>query len=462
MKQIFLVCSLLLFYYSSKAINTYVTFNPLNCINCSSGLYALCNENVIPHIKLVLKEQYKEDINDINEKYSLDKFDKLSIIYSDSMFEMLSNQELDGELIITNNVGKELLRQNLKQIDLPGVRSYYIDDNAVQADSYCFAASNKKLGAFRVQGGFITMMDMYSRFTIASLDDTEEKLIKWNDSLKPKLYQALYKDSFRIKYPVINEIITETPTYKPTISDVRVWDNSTAMVLFSVKDYTKEEDSKISLSTATVITKYSFKTNAYLDNYFFDNSIPSTFFLWDFFIENGRYFAQGLYYPNGIDKNEEYCLLELKCNEKTHSFSLKAMTPVKQPVNYRERKVSGLEEYNTVVKNNLLAFVYDNKITRLDNMKRVQIPFADFDNKPWNAYQVKDLYEDAGNYYVLYLTNNEHHILRFSKTGKDKKDIFVNNTSDIDGRHMRFYNSGDRVIYKPLDKDCLLIKNIAY
>jgi hypothetical protein len=233
------------------------------------------------------------------------------------------------------------------------------------------------------------------------------------------------------------------------------WDDNNLMVIFNLKDYGINGKDTFLFSN-NVITKFDLETQNFMP-YHIDNNVTKNFSLWDCHIINNRYYFEGLHKLDYLP-----ALLEMKCDEATKTFSLIRDIPIKRPEKYKALQVPGYYEDNTVIRGGLCAFIFDNKLLRLDDGKQVAIPFDEPDRKVYNKYEIRDLQQDTANYYVLYAQDSLIHALRFSKKGKEKKDVVIQTVSKFNYWQMCFFSARNRVIYKPKDKSCLLVKEIEW
>jgi|GEM_PF-4206989 len=447
----------------ASAQKTYIRFNPDQCRNCAAALYTICDIANPNSVQLIMKERYSVNLLQILDEYGISarRTPNLEPILSDSMYRILSTKlfntlpdtECGAEVIIIDDKGI-LFRKNIQHLDVSTMKQYYTSSDST-GGSLCFA-SMIGLGAFRTQGPFIIPLGEHSQFAVIDKKSKSEIVINIDEALKKRLYHKIYKDSFYVKYPIINEIIKETPLLKPTIEDVIKWDDENLMVLCNVKNYSyNERGDSLFLINSPLVTKFNIGSQAVSDIYLMDHSIPSEFSFWYLFIEKDKYYAQGY-------KDNNFCLIELNCDSNLKKFGYKKVVINTKPESYTKRKVSVLEENSIVIRGNMVAFVFDNKITLLDNMKHVYIPFKNYESEKWNAFRIRDLFEDDKNYYVLYIHKNNHHVMQLPKSGDISKDVIIESTSAVDLRHMKFYDSGNQVLYKPKNKNCLFIKQFSF
>lgn len=449
-------CTFLLLMFSCqlKAVTVCITFNPLNCIACSSGIFDLSKEAQIKRIILIARSSYQEDSSDISEKYELGKLSKVKLLFSDSLYDTFQGKEFDAEFILfSDKTKKALYKGKLNKINLGSVRSYYAAEEMTLIDSICTTSVNKKLGYFLPFANSIITVSKYDKYHVLTTPDNNETPIIFNDSFWVGLYKEYYKDSFKIKYPVIREIMDEMPTLKPMIETISSWDDTTLMITFKIKIYTLEKKDDTAIYSAHFVGKYDIKSHSLKAVYGIDKSMPKEFFLWTIYKGKDNFWGEGAL-------KDTYCMLKLSLNEKKKLFTYVSTTKIKRPESYKIMKVSSLEEDNTVVDHDLLAFSYDDKITTLSNLNQVTIPFGSMFIDTANKKLIVDLSQDELNYYVLYVEREVYHVLQFSKTKGSHKDVIVGNKVNM--HQMSFYNSGNKIIYKPVDKDCLFIKELSF
>lgn len=444
-------------YHVSAAINIYIPFDPKNCINCSAGLYSLCREPFVQQLTLILKEEYRADEHDLNETYEFNKFPKIKIVYSDSLYRAWGRTDNAIELVITEDGNKEIYRSDLRRLDMQRVRTICAMQKVAEDTVLCYSSFGRKMLGFNVAYPYIFSLGMHAS-SVVNINRQTELPVKITDSLLIALYKSLYKQQFDKKYPFVSNMIERTPVYKPQVSGQGKWDDNSLFVLCSVKDFRYKHGSgdadTMKVVSIPVIARF-YPSSGVWDIYNMDKSLPGDFNIWDVYIEAGKFYVQGVY------NDDRYGIYELTCNVSGKTFSVKKKLPIVQPSDYKKRGVSPLEEYNTFVKGDLLAFIYDDKITRLDNENQVKIPFGRKVSDSWNAYEIRDLQEDDQYYYVLYIQGGNHHALRFSKDGKAKRDIIVGSISSIPSTKIKFYMNGNTLLYKPNgNDDCLHIRTI--
>ncbi len=133
-----------------------------------------------------------------------------------------------------------------------------------------------------------------------------------------------------------------------------------------------------------------------------------------------------------------------------------------QPHRYRKIAVPSLEENNICVNKNLLAFAFDNEIFDMTANKRIKIPIT-YKTDKYNEFEIGDIFEDARYYYIIGLEEqNISTAIRFSKTGNKVDKVEIGQASEVNKYCVRFYGSGDKIIYKPQKNDCLVIAEIKY
>lgn len=433
----------------------HVTFDPLKCITCSSGLYALSLEKNINSIDVVLLSRYAEDSLELHEKFDFKKHPKIILHYSDSLYNALSRSATDAELIIFDSKNKELYRSALKQINLTEIMTFYSSKGKAMNDTLCFSAINKNLNTFIVQGGLVISQSVFDKWTVINAETGKEYAVKINDTLKRTLYKSYYKDSFKIKYPVINSIIGETPTFKPSVNNVQYYKGSIIAIFFQIKDYNINGDDTAIFGSG-VIGLYDIDKNQTLGYYTFDKSLKDIL-IWNLYLENGEYMAQGIY-----KEDTRFCFMSLKVDEKKKVVALKKVLDINKPAVYKTQNVPSLVEFNVTANKNVLSFDFDDKIVLLDDGKSVQIPFSEFRSGKYDEYQIRDVYQDQNSYFVLYLQADSIYSLRFSKIGNVKATVKIGSTTTIDKYGIKFYRNGNEVIYKPLKSNCLIVSKIAY
>ncbi|MBS1778313.1 MAG: hypothetical protein JST70_03250 [Bacteroidetes bacterium] len=444
-------------YHCSAAINIYIPFDPKNCINCSAGLYSLCREPSVQQLTLILKEEYRADEQDLNETYEFNKFPKIKLVYSDSLYRTWSHTDNAIDLVIADDGNKEIYRSDLRRLNMQKIRTVCAGQKVAGDTVLCYSSFGRKMLGFNVAYPYVFSLGMHSRSAV-NISQQTELPVKITDTLSITLYKNLYKQQFDKKYPFVKSMIEGTPVYKPQVSGQGKWDDNSIFVLCSVKDFRSKHGSgdtdSMEIFSIPVITRF-YPSSGVWTIYNVDKSLPADFNIWDVYKESGRFYVQGVY------NDDRYGIYELTCNDDSKTFSLNKKLPIGQPSDYKKRGVSPLEEYNTCVNGNLLAFIYDDKITRLDNENQVKIPFGQKGSDAWNAYEIRDLQEDDLYYHVLYIHDGNHHALRFSKDGKTKQDIIIGSTSNIQTTKIKFYMNGNTLLCKPnSNEDCLRITTI--
>ena len=456
MKKLLLIFTLII--YSSlivKGVETYITLNPANCLNCVSGIYRICKENKISTVQIVIQKEHQNNVSELNKLYEFNKFNKLKLVFSDSLYDKLSKQKYESEFIIIDN-NKEIFRQNIKHIVVNDeLLAFY--SKPVPVDSFCTNYTTK-LAGFTVDNPYLIFIGKYYDYSVVDLISRKEKLIALGEDTKLDLYKHLYKDNFEEKYPKIEEMIAETPTYKTKITNIMQWDKEHLMLEGNIKDYEYNEagDTIFMINRPSVI-KYAYKVDKVAGIYTPDQTIPDDFDPWFYYVSDGRFYVQGM-----NKNNKGFQLLELACNEKTKTLSFKKDTKIERPKHFAERRVSGLEVNTIMIRGNMLCFLRDNKITLLNSGKEIEIPFEHYATAKWNEYEIEDMYEDIQNYYILYVYNSSFHVMRINKNNKPYYDIEVGDLATIEETKIKFYNSGNKLIYQPIKSDCFYIKDVGF
>lgn len=120
-----LLLAMILCYLNAPAQQLYITLNPLNCVNCSIGLYALLKEPGIPDICVTLKESCRENAADLEETFEFSRFPKIRLFYSDSLYQALSRESFESEIIISDDTHRETFRAMLKRFNIQTIRNIF-------------------------------------------------------------------------------------------------------------------------------------------------------------------------------------------------------------------------------------------------------------------------------------------------------------------------------------------------
>lgn len=434
-----------------RAIETYITFNPLNCINCTSGIYHLSEEKYIKNIQVVFQEMYREDTADMQELYAFRDYPKLHIVFSDSLYKKLSHTDLDAEFIIIGDNHTELYRTSMKRLNMSEIRRYYA--TTPLSDSICSSFYPKML-SFQVDGQYIIAENAFHKFSIFDVTTQKEIILGYKDSIKVPLYKALYKEKFNERFPLIENEMKTVSSFKPTLDFVKRWDRRRIMAIYTVRDWMIEgKDTPI--FNKPLVTMYDANTNA-TTIYTMDTTIANHYWVYNVHTHDNKFYLEG-----GLKGDDDKpAFIEVTCDTIKKTFSFAKSIISSYPQRYSEFKVPGIYESNTVVKAGLAAFVYDNKITNLATHEQVTIPYEDPKPAKYDTYQVTDLQQDAKNYYVLYTHKEQLHVLQFAKNDTLKKDIVIATEPGSKLWQVKFSMYKNKLFYKPADKDCLMLKDI--
>lgn len=446
----------LLSFVNAKANEIFITLNPLSCLACTAGIYELNKNKGINKINIVMESVYQIDSIDINEVYELKRHPKLVVHYSDTLYKKLSSKD-DAEIIIRNTNDEEVYRGLLKRLDLVAINRFFNHNSVIAIDTLRSTHINKNVNTIYVYDNYIIIDNIFNKWAV--IDKLGKKNISFtiDEPVKQELYKCLYRSLYNVKYPVVNSMILETPSFKPAITEIREWDKNTLLVNISLKDYKKGNGNDTIISSENIIGKYSINEKRFVSFYKIDEGLTESFSLWNIYIDKQKYYAQG---TCGAD--DHFCFLALTCDEKEKKIFLRRKIIFERPSRYRTLSVSSLEENNICVNKNLLAFVFDNELMDIETGSKVRMPIA-YNDKKYNGFEIRDIFEDTSYYYIVGLEEqNISTAIRFSKTGNKVDKVEIGQASEVNKYCVRFYGSGDKIIYKPQKNDCLVIAEIKY
>jgi|GEM_PF-5109230 len=481
-----ILMSLLFLLNTAFANEVIITFNPLDCITCTSGIFLLSDDASVKQMKVVVKEMYREDSAELNEKYEFHKFPKLQVCYNDGLYNRLNGgvakeiKEIDkNRLFIVSDDGRRILyTQELDKLNLTQLKRIlantgadvvvansspsavmgvdgYAKQGLIPADSFCYSAINKKLNVFDVKDKSIISSDVFGKYAFFNTDSRSySQMFRIDSAAIVFLYKSYYGRKFDERYPVMKTIMDETPSFKPVVNSINAVSTDTVVAVFQVKDYFLDEKNDTALLGHGLIMKYNVKTKKVISCYIADGAVGKDFYLWYVFYQNDKYYAQGLC-------GNDFCMEEVKLDEKKHTYSLSGRVLVSRPVQYNTLKVPSTEEDNIVLNDGLCAFVYDRCIYDIKHQSKTIIPFT-APSTTYNTYRLIDLQQDADNYYILYLYRSGLMAMQLSKHDNTVKEIPLGDKHAIDEYNVKFYQSGSSVIYRPTDKTCLYVSNLKY
>jgi hypothetical protein len=446
----------LLSFVNAKANEIFITLNPLSCLACTAGIYELNKNKGINKINIVMESVYQIDSIDINEVYELKRYPKLVVHYSDTLYKKLSSKD-DAEIIIRNTNDEEVYRGLLKRLDLIAINSFFNHKSVVSIDTIRSTYINKNVNTIYMFDDYIVIDNIFNKWAVMDKQGKKNISFTIDETVKQELYKCLYRSMYNIKYPVVNAMILETPSFKPTIAEIKEWDQKTLLVNVTLKDYKKGNGNDTIISSENIIGKYNIHEKRFVSFYKIDEGLTESFNLWNIYINNQKYYAQG---TCGAD--DRFCFLALTCDEKEKKIFLKRKIIFERPARYKTASVSSLEENNICINKNLLAFAFDNELIDIETSSRVHIPIA-YKGGKYNEFEIRDIYEDERYYYILGLEEqNITATFRFSKTGNNVDRVDIGQADDVNKYCVRFYGSGGKVIYKPQKNDCLVIAEIKY
>lgn len=477
-----LVFILMLFFNTTSANEIIITFNPLDCITCTSGLFFIGNEGAVSSVKIVVREIYKEDSAELNEKFEFYKYPKLKVMYNDKLYTKLNGHSNDIEknkLFIISNDGKKVVyAQELNKLNLTQLKAILnnaasnnaliksASDNVYNAstnnnvklrvdDSICYSAINKKLNLFDVNKNDIISADIFGKFAFYNTDEQKlNTVFKIDSAAITFLYKCYYRNKFKERFPVINAIMDESPSFKPFINSVKYVSKDTAVITIQVKDYFIDGKNDTALLGHGLVLKYNSKYKKILAAYTADETVSKDFYMWYVYSNDNKFYAQGL-------DGDDFCFYELVLNDKKQTYSLGSRVIKGRPEKYKNLKVPSTEEDNIIFNDGICAFVYDNVIFDLVKGRTFTIPLSDAANFK-EHYKLIDIKQDDKYFYMLYLSGSNILSSKLSRNSTEFKEIVIGDKYRIDEYNAKFYNSGNKIIYRPVDKNCLYVSNISY
>lgn len=472
----------MLLYNTTFANEIVITFNPLDCITCTSGLFLIGKEDAVSSVKVVVREIYKEDSAELNEKFEFYKYPKLKVLYSDKLYNKLNGQSNDIEknkLFIISNDGKkvvyaqELNKLNLSQLKVilkGGTSNNSVTKNTSESvfnaaannsikltvnDSICYSAINKKLNLFDVNENDIISSDIFGKFAFYKIDEQKlNNIFKIDSAAISYLYKCYYRNRFKERFPVINAIMQESPSFKPVINSIKYVSKDTAVITFQIKDYFIDSKNDTALLGYGLVVKYNTKFRKIITAYTSDETVPKDFYMWYVYSNENKYYTQGL------DGND-FCLYEVMLNDRKQTYSLGNKLIHGRPEEYKKLKVPSTEEDNIIFNDGVCAFVYDNLIFDLAKGRTISMPLAGAANLK-EHYRLVDIKQDDKFFYIMYLSGSNILSSKLSKNSTEFKETVIGDKQHIDEYNVKFYNSGNKIIYRPIDKNCLFVSNINY
>lgn len=450
--------------FNATAQTLYLTLNPLNCLNCSIGLYALEKDPFIPEIRVVVPQQYSRDPAFLEETFEFSRFDKIKLSYSDSLYTWLSQGNMASEVIVFNKDNRESYREPLQTLSPTVVNRFFrTAAPAPEEQPVCIEGLPRWDGY--PQQRYILLDRMTGYFVYDRKNNTSHK-IRMDPALQEPLYKAYFKDSFKYKYKAIQQILSELPPFKPLVSHVQRWDSTSLLVQVDIMNFRinplDPEDTMVFRNP--VFLKYLPERQKVTEIYTTAHPISDLFYFWYIYIDRGQYYAQGLH--TGTDPSKminQFAFFSLKLDEKNKSFGLGKLLPVHQPVSYQPRKITSLTSKNIAFGQGMFAFWDHDTLIEAATMKRrkIPIPHQSLLNLPPAYYRMADFMADEQYIYVLYHTQEKNiWSVRFTRDYREVKTVEIDKTNKQG--LFGYLDSGNLLLYQSGKEKCLNVERVNY
>ena len=454
---------ILLFFYTPAFSKVFITINPRDCLNCSSGLYVLSKSPHIPEIFIVMMEEFESDSIEIEELFEFTRFEKIKILYSDSLYNAKSQNIRESdfsypELIIEDENGVEQYRSLMIKLDHARIEQVMRALSAKPLETEeCFESINRK-------GMYLSGVDRHSAVfrDVYGLNHCVYDLRSDSTSWIPKardliidLYKNYFQENFSQYFPVMQGIMEEMPTFKPKVEDVVMWKNA-ALIHFELKDF-KIRGEDTGIYGKFFLGKFNPGTGK-MDGYFnLDSFIRNRFFIWNIYVGTNDLYLRGGYISGGL------AVLSVDLDESSKTVQFKKGITLKHPVSYTVNNVPPYEADNICFNADCLAFIYSDSLINLKTNQRIGIPFpvrASPEN--YDINYIQDIYYDEKFYYVLYIhKKDELYLLKFDPGGEAIYNKRIGRKDDAKIYSSKFWGSGEQLIYRGVQSDCYTIMNVS-
>lgn len=433
--------------------NIYITFSPLTCLNCSANLYTICGLPEVKKITVLIPTMFQGDSTELVEKYEFNKQPKLSLVFSDSMYNSKVKNQAYPEIIIEQADGKVLFRKVLTIAKNAEVAAILNDEKTseikVKREVVCIGsvikknpASIYKLDHYIVERGFIQ-----GDYSLVNFKDTTAQKIKLQSEEYAKIYKVFLKDSFQYKYPALKDFFTNTPVWKPTIDGVIEYKNNIYAVI-NIKDYYYQGGEDTGIYGRVVVGKWDVKKEQFIAYYTIDKTIKDK--AWG---PEKLYIVQSKLFGKFLKNNtNDFCFYELAINEKLKTIYMVKEMPIYKPQLYTQLNVASYYERNVTVNSLALAFDFADSLYIFSKKQYIKIPFSKTNYDKYEDRMIRDVYSDGTNHAVYYVENNHNfYLLQFNDNGEKR---LIPLGSKESRWVTRFYNSANTLVLKNLETGC--------
>lgn len=422
MIKVFLLILALTFpFFHTYSQSIFIKLNVAECASCASVVNNVIK--LVPTAKVVIKEEYLSDSLDVFERFNFFEFNK-NILWSDSLYNLLSYHEYSEVLIIENNQVK--FKKSFKDFSLPDFKSTYL--GIQKARTFLFP-SQFNLNARK--NSFLAYNYVSRKYYV--IDSLEQYYtVKYDDSLLKSIYLNDLKDSVSF-----HEYQKQYQgAWRPTIASAFLQNDSllhSVIVTYRIKSV-KGHDTTLSKN----LTLLTIQNGTPCKTYVIDlTGLPVGYEIFEdeFVMHDGKLYIQAAFIVNGEVLNKKHraqedfkYLAEFKLQNGRFLFDrLYDYTLHKSTIEYG-------------IFNNFFSYIYSNgyltnkicnEVVDLTTMKKFDMPIPDslfemnrnsMSDSKLHYANVDLKYNDlTREFTLLYRIEDKYYVGRFSKAAKHFK-----------------------------------------
>ncbi|MFT4062726.1 MAG: hypothetical protein QM642_10270 [Edaphocola sp.] len=454
LKVVVLCVSLVCFLNSSNAQrNIVISFNPLDCINCTANIDQVFK--MAPTAKIVIKQEFIADSASIVEKYGLGDY-RENIVWNDALYEKFGHKP-------TSKVGVLDGNEVMWFGDLKTMVPHELSQQIAQSDCNVKFPSNISLYSYK---DFFLVEDYLNRGFMIYADGALNK-ISLPDTLVKHIYLSVLLDTVSFNAYVY---LKKHPQFRPRIENVIPISKDSFKIIYSllaldevVGGHDSMFESRYFIIEASPLKIHSITNIEQSNNLQGCSFSPISGFC---FNEKTYINVENI----DVDKGGDYYFVGTLKNKKGNSRSENHKLEVDRlPFNLPQYLIDSKIKYGLlrlINHKSFMTYPLSNKIFDLAINKTISLPFPEaYYRKNHNFKTDYKIYftindfkyrEETKEFRVLYYLDGAMYVLKYSpeKNKVEHKKLPIDN-SDVEKASCCLSENGDKVVIKFKEKDCL-------
>jgi len=435
---------------SAKVI---VKTNITDCANCTLAFNQLVNMSEINQLNILFPESFKNNKEDIKEKYGFKESDRLQLVFSDSIYSFLDSQteNFSSEIFIFNSKNSLIYKDNLRSMLLSEVRFFAENDHAKKIDFPQLSGVN--FNNISIQKNVVMATDYFNRLYVINLVSKKIDTVDKSKELTEGIYKRVYGKKFKKQYKVMQVFFKKYPTIKPKLTSTSLFNEGRdVLMLYEFRYYKILSNKDTGITSSKIIVNYNLKTKKFVHFLLPEGSLGKDRILhrWEFFqnspyllstklTKDKSYLQDVVYTPIILDMKN---LVFKKGGKEIKNFYPMGYFKNQEAVRYR---VSIFNSSNTILP------CFSDSIYNVNKGAKIRIPFKT-KRKHFMQYTA---YNNSFNtysqvYHVLYTFEKgiAYQHLAFNKNGTVLNDEIVKNDEGINiNSPLGFYHSNQLIYY---------------